>query len=122
MNALDDVRVLEAATLFAAPIAGMLLGDFGAEVIKIEHPARPDPARGHGPGKDGEGLWFKSLARNKRLITLDLSEARRPRRLPPACERAPTSSSRTSARAPSSAGVPARTSSGPSIRASWSPA
>jgi crotonobetainyl-CoA:carnitine CoA-transferase CaiB-like acyl-CoA transferase len=74
MSALDDVRVLEAATLFAAPIAGMLLGDFGADVIKIEHPTRPDPARGHGPAKDGEGLWFKSLARNKRLITLDLAK------------------------------------------------
>jgi crotonobetainyl-CoA:carnitine CoA-transferase CaiB-like acyl-CoA transferase len=74
MSALGDVRVLEAASLFAAPIAGMLLGDFGADVIKIEHPSRPDPARGHGPAKDGEGLWFKSLARNKRLITLDLSK------------------------------------------------
>ena len=68
------IRVVEAATLFAAPFAGMLLGDFGAEVIKIEHPRRPDPARGHGPSKDGEGLWFKSLARNKRLVTLDLSK------------------------------------------------
>ena len=72
---LEDIRVVEAATLFAAPFAGMLLGDFGAEVIKIEHPRRPDPARGHGPSKDGEGLWFKSLARNKRLVTLDLSTA-----------------------------------------------
>ena len=71
---LDGIRVVEAATLFAAPFAGMLLGDFGAEVIKIEHPRRPDPARGHGPSKDGEGLWFKSLARNKRLVTLDLSK------------------------------------------------
>jgi crotonobetainyl-CoA:carnitine CoA-transferase CaiB-like acyl-CoA transferase len=71
---LDDIRVVEAATLFAAPFAGMLLGDFGADVIKIEHPRRPDPARGHGPSKDGEGLWFKSLARNKRLVTLDLSK------------------------------------------------
>jgi crotonobetainyl-CoA:carnitine CoA-transferase CaiB-like acyl-CoA transferase len=71
---LDGIRVVEAATLFAAPLAGMLLGDFGAEVIKIEHPRRPDPARGHGPSKDGEGLWFKSLARNKRLVTLDLSK------------------------------------------------
>ena len=67
--------MVEAATLFAAPLAGMFLGDFGAEVIKIEHPTRPDPARGHGPAKDGEGLWFKSLARNKRLVTLDLSRA-----------------------------------------------
>jgi crotonobetainyl-CoA:carnitine CoA-transferase CaiB-like acyl-CoA transferase len=70
---LAGIRVIEAATLFAAPLAGMFLGDFGAEVIKIEHPDRPDPARGHGPSKDGVGLWFKSLARNKRLVTLDLS-------------------------------------------------
>jgi crotonobetainyl-CoA:carnitine CoA-transferase CaiB-like acyl-CoA transferase len=71
---LDGIRVVEAATLFAAPIAGMLLGDYGADVVKIEHPTRPDPARGHGPAKDGVGLWFKTLARNKRLATLDLSQ------------------------------------------------
>jgi crotonobetainyl-CoA:carnitine CoA-transferase CaiB-like acyl-CoA transferase len=70
---LDGIRVVEAATLFAAPLAGMLLGDFGADVIKVEHPDRPDPARGHGPSKDGVGLWFKTLARNKRLVTLNLS-------------------------------------------------
>jgi crotonobetainyl-CoA:carnitine CoA-transferase CaiB-like acyl-CoA transferase len=70
MKPLEGIRVVEAATLFAAPIAGMLLADYGAEVTKIEHPRRPDPARGHGPG----GLWFKSLARNKRLATLDLSQ------------------------------------------------
>jgi crotonobetainyl-CoA:carnitine CoA-transferase CaiB-like acyl-CoA transferase len=52
----------------------MLLGDYGAEVVKVEHPQRPDPARGHGPSKDGAGLWFKALARNKRLVTLDLSK------------------------------------------------
>ena len=74
MRPLEGIRVVEAATLFAAPFAGMLLADFGAEVTKIEHPRRPDPARGHGPSKDGEGLWFKSLARNKRLVTLDLSK------------------------------------------------
>jgi crotonobetainyl-CoA:carnitine CoA-transferase CaiB-like acyl-CoA transferase len=70
---LEGIRVVEAATLFAAPLAAMLLGDYGADVVKIEHPRRPDPARGHGPAKDGEGLWFKALARNKRLLTLDLS-------------------------------------------------
>jgi crotonobetainyl-CoA:carnitine CoA-transferase CaiB-like acyl-CoA transferase len=73
-KALEGVRVVEAATLFAAPLAGMLLGDFGADVVKVEHPDRPDPARGHGPSKDGVGLWFKTLARNKRLVTLDLSK------------------------------------------------
>jgi crotonobetainyl-CoA:carnitine CoA-transferase CaiB-like acyl-CoA transferase len=71
---LEGIRVVEAATLFAAPIAGMLLGDYGADVVKLEHPQRPDPARGHGPSKDGVGLWFKTLARNKRLATLDLSQ------------------------------------------------
>ena len=66
--------MVEAATLFAAPLAGMFLGDFGADVVKLEHPSRPDAARGHGPVKDGEGLWFKTLGRNKRLVTLDLSK------------------------------------------------
>src|SRR6476659_2109945 len=74
VRALEGIRVVEAATLFAAPLAGMFLADYGADVIKIEHPSRVDPARGHGPSKDGEGLWFKALGRNKRLITLDLSK------------------------------------------------
>jgi len=73
MRALEGIRVIEAATLFAAPMATMLLADFGADVVKLEHPSRPDPARGHGPAKDGAGLWFKALSRNKRHATLDLS-------------------------------------------------
>jgi crotonobetainyl-CoA:carnitine CoA-transferase CaiB-like acyl-CoA transferase len=68
--------VLEAATLFAGPLAATFLGDFGADVTKIEHPLRPDAARGHGASKDGVGLWFKTLGRNKRLVTLDLSSGR----------------------------------------------
>ncbi|MEV4185581.1 CoA transferase [Streptosporangium canum] len=71
MKALEGVRVLDLATLFAGPMAAMLLGDYGAEVIKVEHPAKPDPSRGHGP----EGLWWKMLGRNKRAITLNLSTA-----------------------------------------------
>ncbi len=51
----------------------MMLGDFGADVVKVEHPRKPDPSRGHGPAKDGIGLWWKVLGRNKRTITLDLS-------------------------------------------------
>jgi crotonobetainyl-CoA:carnitine CoA-transferase CaiB-like acyl-CoA transferase len=70
---LDGVRVLDLATLFAGPMAAMFLGDFGAEVVKVEHPRRPDPARGHGAAKDGIGLWWKMLGRNKQTITLDLS-------------------------------------------------
>ncbi|MFD5816617.1 CaiB/BaiF CoA transferase family protein [Streptomyces sp. NPDC127038] len=71
---LDGLRVLDLATLFAGPLAATMLGDFGAEVVKVEHPAQPDPSRGHGPSKDGIGLWWKLLGRNKRTITLDLSK------------------------------------------------
>ncbi|MGW2174287.1 CaiB/BaiF CoA transferase family protein [Streptomyces sp. NPDC001705] len=71
---LTGLRVLDLATLFAGPLAATMLGDFGAEVVKVEHPSRPDPSRGHGPSKDGIGLWWKILGRNKRTITLDLSK------------------------------------------------
>ncbi|MFJ9904916.1 CaiB/BaiF CoA transferase family protein [Streptomyces sp. NPDC101152] len=70
---LADLRVLDLATLFAGPLAATMLGDFGAEVVKVEHPTKPDPSRGHGPSRDGIGLWWKVLGRNKRTITLDLS-------------------------------------------------
>ncbi|MEE1755015.1 CaiB/BaiF CoA transferase family protein [Streptomyces sp. SP18CS02] len=70
---LHGLRVLDLATLFAGPLAATMLGDFGADVIKIEHPRKPDPSRGHGPSKDGIGLWWKLLGRNKRTVTLDLS-------------------------------------------------
>ncbi|MFI7133236.1 CaiB/BaiF CoA transferase family protein [Nonomuraea sp. NPDC050153] len=86
MTSLADLRVIDAATLFAGPSAAMMLGDFGADVIKIEHPRRGDPSRGHGasvPRKragtdepvDGVGLWWKTLARNKRAAAVDLSRA-----------------------------------------------
>jgi crotonobetainyl-CoA:carnitine CoA-transferase CaiB-like acyl-CoA transferase len=70
---LRHLRVLDLATLFAGPLAATMLGDFGAEVIKVEHPTKPDPSRGHGPSKDGVGLWWKLLGRNKRTVTLNLS-------------------------------------------------
>ena len=57
--------MLDIATVYAAPITAMLLGDYGADVLKIEHP-RGDPARTHGHSKDGHGLWWKVIARNKR--------------------------------------------------------
>ncbi|MEV0415216.1 CoA transferase [Streptomyces sp. NPDC050448] len=69
---LRGVRVLDAATLFAGPGAATLLGDFGADVIKIEHPTG-DPARHHGVQVHGESLWWKLVGRNKRTVTLDLS-------------------------------------------------
>ncbi|MGH3358634.1 MAG: CaiB/BaiF CoA transferase family protein [Nocardioidaceae bacterium] len=71
---LEGLRVVDLSTLFAGPQAAMHLGDFGAEVIKVEHPRRPDPARGHGASKDGHNLWWKTLGRNKATMTLDLSQ------------------------------------------------
>jgi crotonobetainyl-CoA:carnitine CoA-transferase CaiB-like acyl-CoA transferase len=70
---LEGIRVLDLGTVYAAPISAMLLGDYGADVIKVEHPSKGDPARTHGFSKDGHGLWWKVIARNKRTITLNLS-------------------------------------------------
>ena len=72
MGQLDGVRVIDASTLFAGPLAAMHLGDLGAEVIKVENPRRPDGSRGHGPSKDGHNLWWKTLGRNKRTVGIDL--------------------------------------------------
>ena len=69
---LQGVRVLDMATLFAGPVIGTLMGDYGADVIKVEHP-RGDSLRGLGWSKDGHSLWWLLCARNKRPITLDLS-------------------------------------------------
>ncbi len=68
---LQGLRVLDVATLFAGPLAATLLGDFGADVLKIEHP-KGDPVRYHGHSKGDIPLWWKMIARNKRAITLDL--------------------------------------------------
>lgn len=70
---LAGLRVLDVSTLFAGPMAAMHLGDMGADVVKVEHPRRPDPSRGHGATKDGVNLWWKTLGRNKRAVTADLS-------------------------------------------------
>jgi len=69
---LEGLRVIDVATLFAGPLAATVLADFGADVIKVEHP-KGDPVRSHGFTKDGVGLWQKMIGRNKRSITLNLS-------------------------------------------------
>lgn len=69
---LSGVRVLDASTILAGPLASSLLGEFGAEVIKIEHPAGGDPARGYPPLEDGESAAWALLGRNKRSVTVDL--------------------------------------------------
>jgi crotonobetainyl-CoA:carnitine CoA-transferase CaiB-like acyl-CoA transferase len=71
--ALDGIRVIDTATLFAGPLAATMLGDYGADVIKVEHPRFGDPSRTHGHAKDGHGLWWKLLGRNKRTTAIDLS-------------------------------------------------
>lgn len=71
---LSGLRVIELATILAGPITGMLLADHGADVIKVEHP-RGDPLRTHGHAKDGVGLLWKVIGRNKRTVTLDLRVA-----------------------------------------------
>lgn len=72
-GALSGLRVIDASTLFAGPMAAMHLGDMGADVVKIEHPQRPDPSRNHGVAKDGVNLWWKTLGRNKRAVTINLN-------------------------------------------------
>ncbi len=69
---LDGIRVVEAATLAAGPMVGTALGEFGAEVIKVEQPGSGDPMRTWGDRRDGIGLVWKSVSRNKRCVTLDL--------------------------------------------------
>jgi crotonobetainyl-CoA:carnitine CoA-transferase CaiB-like acyl-CoA transferase len=73
MSALDGIRVIDAATLFAGPLAATLMADFGADVIKVEHP-KGDPVRSHGYCKNGVPLWWKVIGRNKRAITLNLGD------------------------------------------------
>ncbi len=73
-HALEGIRILDVSTLFAGPLAATILSDFGADVIKVEHP-RGDPVRHHGYSKDGVPLWWKMLSRNKRTVTLNLSTA-----------------------------------------------
>jgi len=73
--ALADIKVLELGSMLAGPFVGTLLADFGAEVIKVEKPGKPDALREWPPHRDGVPLWWKSMARNKRLVTLDISRA-----------------------------------------------
>jgi formyl-CoA transferase len=74
---LDGIRVIEVGTLISGPFAGRLLGDMGAEVIKIEPPGAPDPLRTWGQAElDGHHFFWTVHARNKKAVTLNLREAR----------------------------------------------
>ena len=72
---LSDLRLIEMGTLLAGPFCGQLMGDFGAEVIKVEAPGEGDPMRQWGRDKPEEkSLWFRVLARNKKSVTLNARE------------------------------------------------
>ena len=71
---LTGIRVIDLTEALAGPICGMILGDLGADVVKVERPGRGDQARGYGPPfVAGESAYFMSLNRNKRSITLNLA-------------------------------------------------
>ncbi|HEX6130018.1 MAG TPA: CoA transferase [Candidatus Limnocylindria bacterium] len=74
---LADLRVLELGTLIAGPFAGRMLADFGADVIKVEHPIKGDPLRKWGMSGDGtDSLWHLVQSRGKRSVSADLHDAR----------------------------------------------
>jgi len=72
---LEGVRVIELTHAWAGPFCGMMLGDMGAEVIKIESPRQTTEARGGSPYAAGESVIFMMIHRNKKSVTLDLKQA-----------------------------------------------
>lgn len=73
-GALDGVRVIELTHAWAGPYCGMMLGDMGAEVIKVENPRQKTEARGGYPYVNGESVLFMMLHRNKKSVTIDLKQ------------------------------------------------
>ena len=69
---LTGLRVLDIATIIAAPTCATLMADYGADVVKLELPGKGDGARDFPPFKDGKSLWWKAINRNKKFITLDV--------------------------------------------------
>lgn len=76
LRPLAGLRVIEIGQLLAGPFTGTILGYFGAEVIKVEPPEVGDPIRGWREVRDGTSLWWASLSRNKKCITLDLKTSK----------------------------------------------
>ena len=73
---LEGIRVVDLATLIAAPTCGKYLADFGADVVKVERPDGGDPIRAWHFHKDGVSLWWKCVSRNKRPVTLNIKHPR----------------------------------------------
>lgn len=75
-GALEGIRVLDLGRVLAGPSAAALMGDLGAEVIKIEQPVKGDDSRGFAPMKDGISCYFKNFNRSKKGITLDMKKGK----------------------------------------------
>jgi len=73
---LAGLTVLDLSTIISGGIATSMLADFGAEVVKVEHPRNGDPLRSWGPFVSGQSVWWKVMSRNKKSVTLDLSRPR----------------------------------------------
>lgn len=71
---LRGLRVLDVSTILAGPLCCQILGDYGADVIKVEHPQAGDGMRGHGHDKGGVPLWWKEISRNKRTVGVYLGD------------------------------------------------
>ena len=74
LSALAGLKVVECATVIAAPLCGRLLADFGADVVHVEAPGKGDHLRNFGFMVDGINPWWKYYSRNKKLVTLDISK------------------------------------------------
>src|SRR5215475_14565531 len=71
-GALEGIRVVDLSRFIAGPYCAMLLGDMGADVVKVETPGRGENSRSYGPFIEGESLYTMVFNRNKRSLTLDL--------------------------------------------------
>ena len=110
---LAGVRVIELGMLLAGPFAGRLLGDMGAEIIKVEPPGQPDPLRDWGKARyEGRSLWWPVQSRNKKCVHAEPAHGARARSSCSSSSSRATSSSRTSGPARSSAGTSAPSGSG----------
>jgi crotonobetainyl-CoA:carnitine CoA-transferase CaiB-like acyl-CoA transferase len=86
--------VLDCSRFIAGPYCGMLLGDLGADVVKVERPQGGDEARGFGPAIAGETLYLMVYNRNKRSLTLDFRHTEGPATSWPAARRSSCASRR----------------------------
>src|SRR2546425_4758564 len=73
MPPLEGIRVIDLTRVLAGPFCTMMLGDMGAEILKIEHPAAGDESRGWAPSTNGWSSYFLGVNRNKKSVALDLA-------------------------------------------------